>query len=146
MKKTRILIPILALVLLLAGCGNLGFGFRPTPIPEGMDEDATIQAACDIVTQLADEDYQAVVDSFRADLAEEYSVTTDSIRDMMESISKAGPFVEVESTVAVGATNKDLGEDYAQVGVYAKHESKKVAYTISLDTDLALIGLQMKLR
>lgn len=146
MKKNRILIPAFLLFFLLTGCSNLGFRINPTPIPEGMDETATVQAACDIVTLLSIEDYQAVVDKFRDDLVEEYNVSTETIRDMMDAISKAGSFVEVESTVAVGASNKDSGEEYAAVGVYAKHESKKVAYTISLDTDLALIGLQMKLR
>jgi len=68
MKKNRILIPAFLLFFLLTGCSNLGFRINPTPIPEGMDETATVQAACDIVTLLSNEDYQAVVDKFRDDV------------------------------------------------------------------------------
>lgn len=143
MKKIIRLTLVLALalpMLLLGGCK----GARP--LPDGMDEEATGQAARDIVSLLVQGDYQAVADAFRADLREEYSVTAGTVEGLMDSVSAAGPFVQFTETLVLGGKSDSFDEPYAAVAVYCEHESKDVVYELSLDQDLALIGLAAKLK
>ena len=130
----------LAAVLLLSGCS----GARR--LPEGMDEETVGEAAREIVALLLAGDYQAVADAFRPDLREEYSVTADSIREMMDTVSEAGGYVKTNETLVVGGKSKNFDEPYAATAVYCEHESKDVIYEISFDTDLNVIGLRAKKR
>ena len=128
----------LAAILLLSGCS------KAQPLPDGMDEESTGAAAREIVALLLDGDYQAVVDAFRPDLREEYSVTAGLIEEMMDSVSDAGAYVETTKTLVLGGSSKSFDEPYAAAAVYCEHESKDVIYEISLDTDMNVIGLQLK--
>ena len=128
----------LAAVLLLSGCS------KAKPLPDGMDEETVGEAAREIVALLLDGDYQAVADAFRPDLREEYSVTADLIEEMMASVSEAGAYVETTKTLVLGGSSKSFGEPYAAAAVYCEHESKDVIYEVSLDTDMNVIGLQVK--
>ena len=128
----------LAAILLLSGCS------KAQPLPDGMDEESTGAAAREIVALLLDGDYQAVVDAFRSDLREEYSVNADTVRDVMDAASGAGAYVKTTKTLVLGGANKSFGEPYAAVAVYCEHESKDVIYEVSLDTNLHVIGLQVK--
>ena len=128
----------LAAILMLSGCS------KAKPLPEGMDEESTGEAAREIVAMLLDEDFQGVADAFRPDVREEYSVTADVIEEMMDSVSEAGAYVKTTKTLALGGNSKSFDEPYAAAAVYCEHESKDVIYEVSLDTDLEVIGLQLK--
>lgn len=129
---------VLLALLVLAGCR----GARP--LPEGMDEEQVGEAAREVVAMLVEGDYQGVADAFRSDLREEYSVTADTVRDVMDAASEAGAYVKTTKTLVLGGTNKSFGEPYAAAAVYCEHESKDVIYEVSLDTNLHVIGLQVK--
>jgi len=140
MKKFVRLSPLLlALALLLASCSA-------RPLPDGMDEDSTGEAARSVVAQLNAGDFQGVAGAFREDLAEEFGVTAEAIRDIMETASGAGAYVKTERTLAVGGKSDSFDEPYAAVAVYCEHEEKDVIYEMSFDTSLNLIGLQVKLK
>ncbi|MCF2661844.1 DUF3887 domain-containing protein [Pseudoflavonifractor phocaeensis] len=129
---------VLLALLVLAGCR----GARP--LPGGMDEEQVGEAAREVVAMLVEGDYQGVADAFRPDLREEYSVTADTVRDVMDAASEAGAYVKTTKTLVLGGTNKSFGEPYAAAAVYCEHESKDVIYEVSLDTNLHVIGLQVK--
>ena len=139
-KKGFVLGLVLALSLtLISGCTSA------KPLPESMDEEVTGEAGQAIVAMLAEEDYQGVVDSFRADMKDAYSVTPDAVKDIMDqALAEAGAFVSVDKTLVIGGQSDDFDEDYASVIVYAEHESQDVIYELSFDTDLALLGLGVK--
>ena len=124
----------LSLSMLLTGC-------EAKPIPDSMDETQVTDAAQVIVEQLLNEEYQAVADAFRADLKTEYNVTAQTIEEMMERIEKAGEFVATDEILVRGGRNKDFKEPYAAVTIYCEHEKDDVVYDMSLDENLALLGL-----
>ena len=126
-RTTGLLAAALLAVLLLAGCGT-------RPLPSGMEEAAVAR------------DYQGVVDAFRPDIAEELGVTADTIQSEMDKVSEAGPYVETIKRMAVGGKNKDYGEDYAVAVIYCEHEEKNIAYQLSFDTNLNLIGIYAEVK
>lgn len=136
MKKILRLSPLL-LILLLVSCSA-------RPLPDGMDEETAGQAGRDMVALLTAGDYQGVADAFREDLAQQYSVTPEAIGAIMDTVSPTGTYVKTERTLAVGGGNKDFTEPYASVIVYCEHTDGNVIYEFSFDTQLNLIGLQVK--
>ena len=64
----------------------------------------------------------------------------------MDKVSEAGPYVETIKRMAVGGKNKDYGEDYAVAVIYCEHEEKNIAYQLSFDTDLNLIGIYAEVK
>ena len=125
----------LSLSLLLSGCSGA------KPLPDGMDQEEVADAAQAIVHQLLNEEYQAVADAFRPDLKAKYGVTADAIEALMATVEEAGAFVAMEETLVLGGKSKDFDEPYAAVSVYCEHEEEDVVYEMSLDMDLALLGL-----
>ena len=116
-RTTGLLAAALLAVLLLAGCGT-------RPLPSGMEEEAVGQAGQEIVE----------------------GVTADTIQSEMDKVSEAGPYVETIKRMAVGGKNKDYGEDYAVAVIYCEHEEKNIAYQLSFDTDLNLIGIYAEVK
>lgn len=140
MKRHLSLLLVAALllpILCLSGC-------KGNPLPDGMDSDQMIAVGEDIVSMLNEADYQGVADAFRPDMAEEYAVSADKIRDIMDTVSAAGTFVKITDTLTAGGQNDSYSEPYGVVVLYCKHTSKNVIYSISLDPDLSLIGLEVK--
>ena len=138
-KKFSILLAAtLTLSMLLTGCKNA------KPLPEGMDQDEVADAAQAIVELLLDEEYQAVADIFRPELKAQYNITADSIEALMDTVEDAGAFVKMEETLVLGGKSKDFSEPYAAVAVYCEHENEDIVYEMSLDMDLALLGLAAK--
>lgn len=138
-RKISVLMVVLLLALLtLTGCR----GARP--LPEGMEEEAVGEAAREIVALLVDGNYQEVADSFRPEVKEEYSVTADTVKAMMDTVAEAGGYVKTTRTLVVGGDSKKFTEPYAATAVYCEHQSKDVIYEISFDADLKVIGLQVK--
>lgn len=140
LRKRSVLLLGLLLVLslgLLSGCTQKG-----NPIPEGMDEELILSEGRKVVELLVAGDYQTVVDQMRADAAE--GVTVDTLKAHMETSAKAGAYVEETEAMVTGRTVKSTGEAYAEAVIIAKHEKKNVRYRIGFDTNMALIGLEVR--
>ena len=136
-KRISVIAALLSLALLLSSCGA-------KPLPDGMEEETVGEAGRSIVNLLAAEEYQAVVDAFHPEFREEYDVTADKVAEIMDTVSAAGPFVQIEKTLAVGGKSDNYAGSYASVVVYAVHEESDVIYELSITPDLALIGLSVK--
>ena len=138
-KKFSILLAAtLTLSMLLTGCKNA------KPLPEGMDQEEVADAAHAVVELLLDGEYQAVADAFRPELKAKYNITADSIEALMDTVEDAGAFVKMEETLVLGGKSKDFPDPYAAVAVYCEHENEDIVYEMSLDMDLALLGLAAK--
>lgn len=138
-KKFSILLAAtLTLSMLLTGCKNA------KPLPEGMDQEEVADAAHAVVELLLDGEYQAVADIFRPELKAKYNITADSIEALMDTVEDAGAFVKMEETLVLGGKSKDFPDPYAAVAVYCEHENEDIVYEMSLDMDLALLGLAAK--
>lgn len=138
-KKFSILLAAtLTLSMLLTGCKNA------KPLPEGMDQEEVADAAHAVVELLLDGEYQAVADAFRPELKAQYNITADSIEALMDTVEDAGAFVKMEETLVLGGKSKDFPDPYAAVAVYCEHENEDIVYEMSLDMDLALLGLAAK--
>ncbi len=121
----------LMLVLLLTGCdGN--------PLPEGMDEQALLDAGREVVSLLNAGDYQEIYDRMRADGQEKSDV--EDIQDYMEQLlEQAGAYVEETDCLCTGQT-LDSGEEYGTAVLYCKHEKKSVVYRIAFSDQMELMG------
>ena len=140
MKKVRFLALGLALVLALALTGCKG----SKPLPEGMDLEKTGEAGRQLATMLTEGDYQGVLDQFDPDMLSQYQITADDLGELMASTEECGAFKEITDTVCVGTEAKEFEGTFASVTVYCEHEDGDVIYVFSLDTDLSLLGLQLK--
>ena len=140
MKKIRVLALtlVLALALALTGCRGA------KPLPEGMDLEETGAAGRELATMLMEGDYQGVLDKFDPDMLKEYEITTETLSELMAATKECGAFKEITDTVCVGAEAKDFEGTFASVTVYCEHEEDDVIYVFSLDTDLSLLGFQLK--
>ena len=136
-KRISVIAALLSLALLLSSCGA-------KPLPDGMEEETVGEAGRSIVNLLAAEEYQTVVDAFHPEFREEYDVTADKVAEIMDTVSAAGPFVQIEKTLAVGGKSDNYAGSYASVVVYAVHEESDVIYELSITPDLALIGLSVQ--
>ena len=137
-KFKRVLPVLLALaaVLVLAACAS-------SKLADSFDEEAVKTAAGEIVTEMNEGEYQAVVDKCTDELAEK--MTAKLLSDNVDSyFSGRGDFEKLLSTAVVGQKAKDTGADSAVAVVVAQYANQKVTYTISFDTDMKLIGFYMK--
>ena len=136
-KLSAVLAAALALSM-LSGCSNTN------ALPDDVDQDAMADAAQAIVDQLADGQYQAVADAFRDDLQQTYSITAQTVEDLMSTLEEAGAYVSTKEFMISDGDNDDFDEPYAVVTIYCEHEEDDVLYEVSLDLDLQLIGLTAK--
>lgn len=136
-KLSAVLAAALALSM-LSGCT------KAKPLPEGFDQDTVADAAQAIVAQLMEGEYQAVADAFRDDMQETYSVTAQTVEDLMATVAEAGAYVATEETLVLGGESDNFDEPYAAVAIYCEHEEDDVIYELSLDINLELIGLSAK--
>ena len=86
MRKKRWTAAVAAVlcVLTLAGC-------KGKPLPDGMEEDAVLAAGEEIVQQLTDGDYSAVLAQFRSDIRE--GLTAEQLQTQVETATqKAGQY------------------------------------------------------
>ena len=137
-KLSAVLALALCLSMSLSGCA------KAKPLPEGMDQETVGNAAKEVVSQLLAGEYQTVADAFRDDMQEEYSVTAQTIADVMATVADAGAYVRTEEVLVLGGKSDAFDEPYAAVAVYCEYEDKDIVYEMSFDLDLELIGLAAK--
>lgn len=97
MRKKRWTAAVAAVlcVLTLAGC-------KGKPLPDGMEEDAVLAAGEEIVQQLTDGDYSAVLAQFRSDIRE--GLTAEQLQTQVETATqKAGQYRKLDDTLVTGS-------------------------------------------
>lgn len=128
------LIPIILsamIVLCLAACGS-SFDF---------DKEAAVSKAEQAVTVINTRDYDDIAALFREDLRSQ--VSAESIESSWDTqLEEAGAFTEYKSETAVGKVEDET--QYIVVVLVCKYENSTLTYTISLDTDLEIVGMYMK--
>ena len=127
----RLLFGILTLVLCLglAGCG--------ASLPDGMDEESVQQAAETTISQLVNEEYDALTDSMDDTMKE--AISAEEWPEIWQPLAQQlGAFVEVEKHTIVGKDG--MAVDVAQ----AIFENGKLTFTLSYDSSYRLAGLYMK--
>ena len=134
-KKVRLLLSLaLLLALALSGC-------RGNKLPDGMDEDKVVSSGISVMRQLADGKYEEVYDSLREDVREQTSA--DAIQTMMETATEGrGSFKKVKDSMVTGVTDADEPHAIAVIG--AKYDKKSVVFRIAFDTEMNLIGLDVR--
>ena len=132
MRKRGYLIASLAMLLLLVLSGCKG-----NKLPDGMDEDKVSSAGLAVMSQLTKDEYEEVYDALREDVREQTSA--DAIEEMMDTATEGrGSFKKVKDSMVTGVTDAD--EPHAG----AKYDKKSVVFRIAFDTEMNLIGLDVR--
>ena len=132
MKKFASAVLAVLLITALSACGSSAFQF---------DKSAAISQAESAVEVIDTRDYDAIVKLFREDLQGQTSA--DSIRSAWDSqLAGAGTFVGYKSETATAI--KQSGTDYIVVVLTTEYQNSTLTYTISLDTDMNVVGMYMK--
>lgn len=135
-KKILILLCTLCCVALTA-CAVKG-----NDLPDGMDEDTVLSAGREVASALVGGDYDAVFERLREDVAAQTDVA--ALAELMQSASDGlGEAEYIEDTLVTGVTDKDT-EPHAIAVIYWKYEKKNVMFRVAFDTDMQLIGLEIK--
>ena len=142
-KLTALFLAVVTALSLLTLSGCTKGTPEGTPLPEGMDEATIIAEGRKVVELLVKEDYFAIVDQMRPDVAA--GVAPGDIKGVMEKVvEKSGTYVEETEAMATGQKNKEAGETLAEAVIFAKHEKKQVRYRIVFDPEMNLVGLQVR--
>ena len=125
-------VPLLLCLLLLTGCqGN--------PLPEGMEEDAVLEAGQEVVAALVRGEYEDVAARFRQDV----QVDSDQVQALLETAAQgAGEYKEIEDSMATGRESE--GEALAVAVIMTKYEKRRLVFEVGFDPDMTLIGLRIE--
>jgi len=150
MRKKVCLLLLLAMLLALAlsGC-------RGNELPDGMDEDKVSSAGLAVMSQLTKGEYEEVYDALREDVREQTSA--DDIKKMMDAATEGrGSFKKVKDSMVTGVTDADephgergtggtaAAEPHAIAVIGAKYDKKSMVFRIAFDTEMNLIGLDVR--
>lgn len=121
-------------VLLLAGC-------QGKALPEGMDEDALLEAGKNVMLQIVQGEYDTVLSEFRADVRE--TLTADDIQTLaLAQLDGAGVYKQIEKSMTTGQSSD--GEDYGVAVLYCQFSEKDVVFRLAFDPDMTLIGIDIQ--
>ena len=136
MKKVLLSALALALIFSLAACSS-------GKLADVYKEDEVVAKAKNVVDTINSLDYDAVASFVRSDLQSQ--LPADALESAWGTqLSDAGAFKEYKSTSAYGQKSKSTGEDYAVCILVCSYENAAHTFTISMDKDLAVVGLYMK--
>mgnify|MGYP000383949309 CR=1 FL=1 len=114
---------------------------RGNELPDGMDEDKVSSAGLAVMSQLTKGEYEEVYDALREDVREQTSA--DDIKKMMDAATEGrGSFKKVKDSMVTGVTDADEPHAIAVIG--AKYDKKSVVFRIAFDTEMNLIGLDVR--
>lgn len=121
-------------VLLLAGC-------QGKALPEGMDEDALLEAGKNVMLQIVQGEYDTVLSEFRADVRE--TLTAADIQTLaLAQLNGAGVYKQIEKSMTTGQSSD--GEDYGVAVLYCQFSEKDVVFRLAFDPDMTLIGIDIQ--
>lgn len=136
MKRSFVLMAALLLMsaVLLSGCNG-------KPLPEGMEEDALLDAGREVLLQLVAGDYETVRGEFRSDVAD--TITAEDIQEIViRQLDGAGAYKQIKDTMVTGRTAN--GNEYGEAVFYCEFAEKNVIFRIAFDPDMVLIGLDIR--
>jgi len=136
MKLIRILFILLVFSITLSACAS-------TKLADIYDEKIVTERAKEIIEMINSQDYDRVNAEVRDDLQDQ--LTSSDLKDVIGAkLAEVGSFVEYQSITTLGNQSKTSGEDYAIVVLVGKYEKSNVVYTISMDSNLDIVGLYLK--
>ena len=136
MKKAAALLAVFLVVLSLAACSG-------GKLSDAYSEDEVIARGEGMVELINTLDYEAVCSELREDLQDQ--LTPQQLKDAWDSgLTAAGAFEKFSQVVTAGQKDSTTGEDYAVVVLVCKYENSTLTFTISMDTNLDIVGLYMK--
>lgn len=136
MKLIRILFLLLVFSITLSAC-------TPAKLADIYDESVVTERAKEVVEMINAQDYEKVNAEIRDDLQDQ--LTADKLKDALGAkLVEAGTFIEYQSIATLGQKSKTSGEDYATVVLVGKYEQSTVVFTISMDSNLDIVGLYVK--
>jgi len=136
MKLKRILFIVVTFSVILSACTS-------PKLADSYDENAVIDRAKDVVKMINSQNFDAVNAELREDLQDQ--LTSTQLKDAIgQKMIDAGAFVDFQTISTLGQKSKSTGEDYATVVLVAEYESNPVVFTISMDSNLDIVGLYVK--
>lgn len=131
MKKTFPPLLCLLLTLLLAGCA-------PRALPDGMEEDAVIEAGQEIVELLVGGKYEETAALFREDIG----ATAGTLQTLMEDVTgDLGFYLGRRDAMATGRTVDKT--EYGEAVILCEYKKDDVLFRVCFDTDMVLVGLDI---
>ena len=125
---------LLLSLVLLTGC-------QGKALPEGMSEDALLEAGKDVMLLVVQGDYQSVLETFRSDVQE--TLTVEDIQTLaLRQLDGAGVYKQIEKSMTTGQSSD--GEHYGVAVLYCEFSEKDILFRLAFDTDMALIGMDIQ--
>ena len=136
MKLIRIPFILLVFSITLSACASV-------KLADIYDENIVTERAKEVVEMINSQDYDKVNAEIRDDLQDR--LTSNQLKDAIGAkLVEAGSFIEYQSITTFGQKSKTSGEDYATVVLVGKYEKSTVVFTISMDSNLDIVGLYVK--
>jgi hypothetical protein len=136
MKLIRILFILLVFSITLSACNSV-------KLADIYDENIVTERAKEVVEMINSQDYDKVNAEIRDDLQDR--LTSNQLKDAIGAkLVEAGAFIEYPSITTFGQKSKTSGEDYATVVLVGKYEKSTVVFTITMDSNLDIVGLYVK--
>lgn len=136
MKLMRILIILLVFSTALSACTS-------EKLADIYDENIVTEHAKEVVEMINSQDYEKVNAEIRDDLQDR--LTSNQLKDAIGAkLVEAGAFIEYQSIATFGQKSKTSNEDYATVVLVGKYEKSTFVFTISMDSNLDIVGLYVK--
>ena len=136
MKLIRILFILLVFSIKLSACTSV-------KLADIYDENIVTERAKEVVATINSQDYDKVNVEIRDDLQDR--LTSEKLKDVIGAkLVEAGAFIEYPSITTLGQKSKTSGEDYATVVLVGKYEKSTVVFTITMDSNLDIVGLYVK--
>ena len=126
---------LLTALALLAGC-------QGKALPEGMSEDALLEAGKDVMLLVVQGEYETVLELFRPDIRETISV--EDIQSLaLRQLDGAGVYKQIEESMTTGQSGD--GEEYGIAVLYCEFSEKDVLFRLAFDVDMTLMGIDIQL-
>ena len=136
MKLIRILFILLVFSITLSACNS-------AKLADIYDENIVTERAIEVVEMINSQDYDKVNAEIRDDLQDQ--LTASKLKDVIGAkLDEAGDFIEYPSITTLGQKSKTSGEDYATVVLVGKYEKSTIVFTITMDSNLDIVGLYVK--
>ena len=136
MKLIRILFILLVFSITLSACTS-------EKLADIYDENIVTERAKEVVEMINSQDYDKVNAEIRDDLQDR--LTSNQLKDAIGAkLVEAGAFIEYQSIATLGQKSKTSGEDYATVVLVGKYEESVIVFSITLDSNLDIVGLYVK--
>jgi len=136
MKMIRILFSLLVFSITLSACAS-------TKLADTYDENIVTERAKEVVGMMNAQSFDKVNAEIRDDLQDQ--LTSSKLKEAIGAkLAEAGAFIDYPSISTLGQKSKTSGEDYATVVLVGKYEKSTVVFTVTMDTNLDIVGLYVK--